>query len=351
MKKIAITLVIAIALLFCFGTVALAADGSFTGTPCNKVTTDLSSFNDLTFCDGENNCYNVNDLFSSLQSMLNSNLSSLCANGSCSGLFGSLNQSGNTDASNDATCTGSDCTADDTAVNTGSGCWGGWGDDSSCGGWGCSASDVPADNSGDSDDATCTGSDCAANDTAWSGNWSDLMDWLNQQGGEVVTDDNDDVTPPANGNSGSDVTPPANGNSGSGTVTTPPSQQNETYAQAVFRLTNEERVANGLPALKSMTILDKAAYIRSTEQESIFSHTRPDGRSCFTVLEDLGISYTRAGENIAMGYTSPESVVTGWMNSPGHRANILNASFTTLGVGVYQGADGTLYWSQEFLTQ
>ena len=79
----------------------------------------------------------------------------------------------------------------------------------------------------------------------------------------------------------------------------------------------------------------------------MFSHTRPDGRSCFTALTDLGISYGGAGENIAYGQSSPEEVMTAWMNSSGHRANILNSSFTKLGVGVYKSGN-TIYWVQLF---
>lgn len=73
--------------------------------------------------------------------------------------------------------------------------------------------------------------------------------------------------------------------------------------------------------------------VRAEELEELFEHTRPDGSSCFTALDQAGINYRAAGENIAMGYRSPEAVVEGWMNSPGHRANILNGDFTHIGVG------------------
>ena len=101
----------------------------------------------------------------------------------------------------------------------------------------------------------------------------------------------------------------------------------------VIRLVNVERAKQGLSALKTNDAITKAAQTRADELLQLFDHTRPDGRSCFTALGEAGVSYRAAGENIAMGYPTPEAVVNGWMNSPGHRANILNRSFTTIGVG------------------
>ena len=94
-----------------------------------------------------------------------------------------------------------------------------------------------------------------------------------------------------------------------------------------------ERAKEGLSALKTNDAITEAAQTRADELLQLFDHTRPDGRSCFTALGEAGVSYRAAGENIAMGYPTPEAVVNGWMNSPGHRANILNRSFTTIGVG------------------
>lgn len=105
------------------------------------------------------------------------------------------------------------------------------------------------------------------------------------------------------------------------------------YEAEVVRLVNIERVKNGLSELEQDGELDKAADIRAEEIIGYFSHTRPDGSDCFTVLNGNGISYQTVGENIAAGYTTPDRVVEGWMNSPGHRANILNANFTQIGVG------------------
>ena len=132
-----------------------------------------------------------------------------------------------------------------------------------------------------------------------------------------------------------------NGNAGNGFVS-----QSE-YVNEVLRLVNKYRAQNGLGALTLDSALCSAADVRAKEIKTSFSHTRPDGTSCFTVLGQLGISYGGAGENIAYGQSSPEEVMTAWMNSDGHRANILNSSFTKLGVGVYSSG-GTLYWAQMF---
>lgn len=119
------------------------------------------------------------------------------------------------------------------------------------------------------------------------------------------------------------------------------------YAEAVLTLVNRYRAENGLSALTLDKSLCKAAETRAREIVSTFSHTRPNGASCFTVLSESGISYGSAGENIAYGQDSATEVMSAWMNSSGHRANILGSSFAKLGVGVYQSG-GTLYWAQLF---
>ena len=122
---------------------------------------------------------------------------------------------------------------------------------------------------------------------------------------------------------------------------------NSEYVNEVLRLVNKYRNENGLASVKLDASLCKAAEIRAKESKTSFSHTRPNGQSCFTVLSELGISYGGAGENIAYGQSSPNEVMTAWMNSSGHRANILGSSFTKLGIGVYSSG-GTLYWAQMF---
>ncbi len=123
------------------------------------------------------------------------------------------------------------------------------------------------------------------------------------------------------------------------------SMQNE--INAVVSLINQERAEQGLHALKNTAELNQAAEIRSQELVQIFSHTRPDGRNCSSVLNDSGIAWQTTGENIAYGYDSPEAVMNGWMNSEGHRANILNAGFDSVGIGIVSH-NGVLYWTQIF---
>jgi len=114
-------------------------------------------------------------------------------------------------------------------------------------------------------------------------------------------------------------------------------------------LVNKERAAYGLNALSQDPSLQAAAQKRSYEQTELFSHTRPDGNSCFSVLPEYGITYKGAGENIAYGQKTPSEVVDAWMNSEGHRANILSANFTEIGVGCYISPSGTIYWTQMFI--
>jgi uncharacterized YkwD family protein len=120
------------------------------------------------------------------------------------------------------------------------------------------------------------------------------------------------------------------------------------YEQKVVDLTNQERVNNGLPALKVDLTLSKMAHEKSRDMSAngYFSHTSPTYGSPFDMMKKYGISYRSAGENIAMGQRTPEEVVKAWMNSEGHRKNILSPNFNHIGVGyVSQGN----YWTQEFI--
>lgn len=119
-------------------------------------------------------------------------------------------------------------------------------------------------------------------------------------------------------------------------------------AEAVTSLVNAARQDAGLSELELDADLCAAAQARAQEIAQSFSHTRPDGSSCFTILEEFGISYRAAGENIAMGQRTPEEVMDGWMNSSGHRANILNGTFTSTGVGYYVDGAGAAHWVQIF---
>lgn len=120
------------------------------------------------------------------------------------------------------------------------------------------------------------------------------------------------------------------------------------YEAEVVRLVNEERAKNGLSPLLHNWELSRVARYKSDDmrRNSYFSHTSATYGTPFQMIKNFGISYRSAGENIAKGYKTPAAVVEGWMNSSGHRANILNKSFTEIGVGYV--AEGN-YWTQMFI--
>lgn len=173
-----------------------------------------------------------------------------------------------------------------------------------------------------------------------------------------VPDDNQpetDTETPGNNQPGTDTETPDN-NQPETDIETPDDSQPETdteapalsYAEQVVKLVNEERAKVGAGALTLDKEIETAALVRAKEIETSFSHTRPDGRSFSTALTDAGITFHSSGENIAWGQRSPEEVVNAWMNSDGHRANILNTNFTKIGVGHYQNSAGRNYWTQLF---
>ena len=123
--------------------------------------------------------------------------------------------------------------------------------------------------------------------------------------------------------------------------------QSSSAASEVVRLTNSARSQNGYAALVEDGALSEAAAVRACEIARSFSHTRPSGASFSSALSESGVSYLRAGENIASGQKSASEVVNAWMNSPGHRANILNSSYSRIG-SASVNIDGTLYWVQLF---
>lgn len=120
------------------------------------------------------------------------------------------------------------------------------------------------------------------------------------------------------------------------------------YEKEVIRLVNEIRAENGLRKLNYNWELCRVARYKSQDMKDnrYFSHTSPVYGSPFQMMKSFGISYKTAGENIARGQATPSAVVNAWMNSAGHRANILNASFTEIGVGYV--AEGN-YWTQMFI--
>ena len=119
-------------------------------------------------------------------------------------------------------------------------------------------------------------------------------------------------------------------------------------ADEVFRLVNAERRNYGLVDFSRNSLLTATAVARAKEIVVFFSHTRPDGRDCFSAFDENGVIYGMAAENIAYGQTTPAEVVTGWMDSPSHRANILNPDLGSLGIGVEMDENGRLYWAQAF---
>ncbi|MBQ9070029.1 MAG: SafA/ExsA family spore coat assembly protein [Clostridia bacterium] len=122
------------------------------------------------------------------------------------------------------------------------------------------------------------------------------------------------------------------------------------YEKEVVRLVNEERAKNGLSPLTYDWELSRVARYKSEDMQKnkYFSHTSPTYGSPFNMIKNFGISFKSAGENIAKGYKTPKAVVDGWMNSPGHRANILNKSFTHIGVGYTELGN---YWTQMFISK
>ena len=116
------------------------------------------------------------------------------------------------------------------------------------------------------------------------------------------------------------------------------------YSDEVVGFVNAARVKVGLETIVAADLLRAAANVRALELESKFSHTRPDGRECFTVFNDLGITYKYKGENLGMKYSTAEKCVTGWLESEFHRDIVLGKDYKRVGVGVHKSADGTLYW-------
>lgn len=123
-----------------------------------------------------------------------------------------------------------------------------------------------------------------------------------------------------------------------------------TYEQEVLRLVNIERAKKGISPVTLHVKLSEVARLKSQDMKdnNYFSHTSPTYGSPFNMMTQFGISYTAAAENIALGYSTPQAVVTGWMNSDGHRRNIMNANYTHIGIG--HVADGN-YWTQMFMRQ
>lgn len=132
-----------------------------------------------------------------------------------------------------------------------------------------------------------------------------------------------------------------------------PEISEKNYEAQVVKLVNQKRAAAGLKPLAHNWELSRVARYKSMDMRdrNYFSHTSPTYGSPFTMIKNFGISYRSAGENIAQGQATPQAVVDAWMNSPGHRANILSAQFTEIGVGYAAGGSGRHYWTQMFISR
>ena len=130
-----------------------------------------------------------------------------------------------------------------------------------------------------------------------------------------------------------------------------PSTDFSSYQQQVLDLVNAERTKRGISTLTLDSNLSSVATKKSQDMvnKNYFDHTSPTYGSPFDMMKQFGISYRTAGENIAKGQKTPQEVVTAWMNSEGHRKNILNPNFTNLGVGIAKDSKGTTYWTQMFI--
>lgn len=145
-------------------------------------------------------------------------------------------------------------------------------------------------------------------------------------------------------------TPPSDNISDKKTDETADEKSDEALEKKVLELVNAERAVYGIKPLVWNDKLAKVAreHSRDMIERGFFSHENPDGKSPFDRLRDANIRYTCAAENIAAGQSSPEMAVEEWMNSEGHKMNILNPSLTALGVGMARGGDYGIYWTQNF---
>jgi uncharacterized YkwD family protein len=134
-------------------------------------------------------------------------------------------------------------------------------------------------------------------------------------------------------------------------INIPDVDQSKPMESEVIRLVNVERAKAGLPALTANWQLSRVARYKSQDfiNRNYFSHDSPTYGTPFQMITAFGIPYTAAAENIAYGQTTPASVMQGWMNSAGHRANILNRTYNQIGVGLATDSRGTPYWTQMFI--
>ncbi len=130
-----------------------------------------------------------------------------------------------------------------------------------------------------------------------------------------------------------------------------PAVTTTTQENEVARLVNVQRAKAGLPALKINWQLSRVARYKSADManKGYFSHNSPTYGTPFQMMENFGLRFTAAGENIAYGQRTPAEVMNDWMNSPGHRSNIMSGSFSEIGVGLAKNKNGVCYWTQQFM--
>lgn len=195
----------------------------------------------------------------------------------------------------------------------------------------------------------CTGADSGLVHRPFDGN-NCTWNWGNgNNGGNNSTDGSGSSDDDSSAEKPSDTPSetPDSGSSNSGQISAAPSG----YASEVFDLVNQQRSANGQSELTYSAEAAKVAQAKAEDMaaNNYFSHTSPTYGSAFDMLKANGVSYSSAGENIAKGQTSSSSVMNAWMNSSGHRANILSSSYKSVGVGCAADSSGTLYWVQVFI--
>jgi len=130
-----------------------------------------------------------------------------------------------------------------------------------------------------------------------------------------------------------------------------PTVTTATQEDEVIRLVNVQRAQAGLQPLKKNWELCRVARYKSADManKGYFSHTSPTYGTPFQMMENFGLRFTAAGENIAYGQRTPAEVMKDWMNSPGHRSNIMSGAYTEIGVGLAKNKNGVCYWTQMFM--
>ncbi|OKL37649.1 S-layer homology domain-containing protein [Domibacillus mangrovi] len=132
-----------------------------------------------------------------------------------------------------------------------------------------------------------------------------------------------------------------------------PTFKSNATEQQIFLLVNQERINAGVNTLKLANDLSYVARVKSKDMRDhdYFDHTSPAYGSPFQMMKDFGLDYMSAGENIAAGQDTAVHVMNSWMNSPGHRQNILNPDFIEIGIGYVEGGDYGSYFTQMFMTR